>query len=159
MTPGLVRPPCRSRSSWVLRVLLTRLDDLAERAEEPSSRPRFLGFGRGPDEGDPGFVEGVLEAGPPIALVRDDGLADPGEAASGQHFEGDFALVGFKCRTPQCLVAEIPEGPRLRRQLYLIESFASRIGEHPFIAAQGEALTDVLGHPGRDIERGFRESA
>ena len=36
-----------------------------------------------------------MEAGPPIALVRDDGLARAGEAASGQHFEGDVAFVCF----------------------------------------------------------------
>ena len=37
MTPGLVRPPCRSRSSWVLRVLLT--DSMIWRNGRRNRRP------------------------------------------------------------------------------------------------------------------------
>ena len=101
MTPALVRPQCRSRSNWVLSVLSTDSKGLAEGAEEPPSGPGFLRLGGRTYEGDTGLVEGLLEAGPPITLVRDDGLARRGEVGTGQHLEGDVAFVCFgRCQRP-----------------------------------------------------------
>ena len=45
------------------------------------------------DEGDPGLVEVLLEAGSSVAFVGDEGLPGAGGAVAGDHVEADAAFV------------------------------------------------------------------
>ena len=73
--------------------VVDRFDDLMARSEEPSSGSGCLCFGGWSDQGHSGLVEGLLEAGPPISLVRDKGLAWASQAAVGDHAQGGVAFV------------------------------------------------------------------
>ena len=55
--------------------LVDRLDDLSERFEVAAAGAGCLRFQVRSDQGDAGLVEFVLEAGPPVALVGDEGAA------------------------------------------------------------------------------------
>ncbi len=94
---GGVWPPCRSRSSWPLKVSLT--DSMIWRRGLNRCAPaRGLAFADGPQQPDPGGGDGGLEAGAVVVLVADEGLAGPrGDQvrAGGEHACQHVALVGF----------------------------------------------------------------
>ena len=82
-----------------VRLLVAKLDDdLAERFEVAAAWTVALRFEGGPDEGDAGGVEFRFEAGSPVALVGDEGLAGPVEIAEGDHVQGGVAFVGLGSR-------------------------------------------------------------
>ena len=95
MTPGLVRPPLRSRLSWVLRVLLTDSMVWAEWAEELLCGSGLFCFGGWSDEGDACLVEGLFEAFASVAFVGDDGLSRSGQGAVRQHGQAGVPFVCF----------------------------------------------------------------
>jgi hypothetical protein len=74
MTPPVVRPPRRSRSSWPLRVSLTD-SMLAERFEVLGAGSGFFVGFSGSDEGGAVVGEEGFELGAGVAHVGKDGLA------------------------------------------------------------------------------------
>ena len=75
--------------------LVDGLDDLAECFESLAAWSGFLGFERGPDQGDAGVVEFGFEGGSPVALVGDKCLAFAVEVAERDHVQGGVAFVDF----------------------------------------------------------------
>src|ERR1017187_7380588 len=79
--------------------VVDRLDDLAQRLEEPGACPFGVAFAGGPQERDPRARPGRLEGGAEVVLVADEGLARPGRGqvrAGGEHAGQHLALVGFR---------------------------------------------------------------
>src|SRR3984957_9795749 len=95
VTPSTVRPPCRSRSSWPLRVSLT--DSMACRNGLRYWRPAGSGSplrgGRG--QGEAAGGEGGLEVVAVVVLVADDDLPGPAveQGAVGEDGRQDLPLV------------------------------------------------------------------
>ena len=94
-----MRPPCRSRSSWPLRVSLTDSmicrSGLSSSSRGGASR-RFAGRAQ---QGDPGVGEsGLRTSRAVVALVGDQGLRGPAAGQGGvdvEHVGQDVAFVGL----------------------------------------------------------------
>jgi len=125
-TPQRVRPRWRSRPSWALRVQLT--DSMIWRSGRRNRRPGRGGsvWAAGRMSAMAAALRVVCEAGSPVALVGDEGLAPPGDLGLGDHLEAGVALVGFgrgervghrqprrRCDEVQAQ-AQAPEVPRVR---------------------------------------------
>ena len=75
--------------------LVYGLDGLAEGTQVVVARAGGLGFECWSDQGDAGVGEFGLEAGSPVALVGDEGLADGGELTEGDHVQRSVTFVGL----------------------------------------------------------------
>src|SRR6476619_1465910 len=97
-TPAMVRPPWRSRSSWVLRVLFDRFDDLPQWLEEALSRTGFLSLAGRAQQVDTGVGERGFELAAVVVLVGHQRLCGMGgeQVRVGvEHPEQNVALVGL----------------------------------------------------------------